>query len=223
MKSLTARVKTTEYKLQKKCYLRKCQHEIMKNWEFQPKIQPNFQPNFQPYFLNMTRHLSSRISSLRYDAARDCTPATKLTKEQKTLRATLLHLDKICEYCRVNQATTKDHFYSVIVDGYPSTYCNDLWNIVPCCKECNSSKGGKNWRVWLEGSSKGNPMLNKTSEQKSAIMEKLQNYDDIMNKYCQKKNVSKEWFDEMMDPINAVIAEAQQKIARLVLDATSQS
>jgi len=51
----------------------------------------------------------------------------------------------LCAYCRCNRATTLDHVKPKSRGG------NSLRsNILPCCLECNHSKGSKPWLVWFK-------------------------------------------------------------------------
>ena len=51
----------------------------------------------------------------------------------------------LCAYCRVSRANTIDHLKPRTLGG------SDLRsNLVPCCHECNKSKGSENWLQWFE-------------------------------------------------------------------------
>lgn len=51
----------------------------------------------------------------------------------------------LCAYCRVRRANTIDHLKPRTSGG------SDLRsNLVPCCHECNKSKGSENWLVWFQ-------------------------------------------------------------------------
>lgn len=50
-----------------------------------------------------------------------------------------------CPYCKTSgHKLTVDHLVPVSAGG-----TNDIWNLVPCCKPCNSSKGAKDLNDWL--------------------------------------------------------------------------
>lgn len=53
-----------------------------------------------------------------------------------------------CVYCG-DFAETRDHLRPVMRRGMPTGYCNDDWNIVPCCATCNWSKGNSTWRQFM--------------------------------------------------------------------------
>lgn len=56
----------------------------------------------------------------------------------------------------------------------PSGYTDDLWNRVPCCKECNSSKGARTFFEWYSSSSpmrpRGPRVLSKFVEYEAAFV-----------------------------------------------------
>lgn len=55
-----------------------------------------------------------------------------------------------CVYCDT-PAKTWDHVYATVKDSHFSGHGHRLGNLLPCCKPCNSAKGNKNWRQFLEG------------------------------------------------------------------------
>ena len=52
----------------------------------------------------------------------------------------------LCAYCRSKRATTLDHLKPKSRGGSSLRS-----NLIPCCQECNHSKGSLNWLVWFEG------------------------------------------------------------------------
>jgi hypothetical protein len=67
-----------------------------------------------------------------------------------------------CVYCG-QPATQLDHFRSLTEKGNlsqkgrPTGYITDIFNLVPCCSTCNSSKANANWRDWMNGSADKSP------------------------------------------------------------------
>ena len=57
--------------------------------------------------------------------------------------------DLFCVYCG-RPAQTWDHIYGLVKNGEFSGYGHQLGNLLPCCKQCNSAKGNKDWGVFLE-------------------------------------------------------------------------
>lgn len=57
--------------------------------------------------------------------------------------------DLECAYCGA-LAQTWDHVFATVKDSHFSGHGHRLGNLLPCCKACNSAKGNKNWRRYLE-------------------------------------------------------------------------
>jgi|TARA_B100002051_G_scaffold104334_1_gene99638 hypothetical protein len=51
----------------------------------------------------------------------------------------------LCAYCRSNRATTLDHIKPKSKGGSSLRS-----NLIPCCQECNHSKGSEPWLVWFK-------------------------------------------------------------------------
>ncbi len=56
--------------------------------------------------------------------------------------------DLKCVYCD-KPASTWDHVRAIVDHGEFSGYGHQLNNLIPCCKECNSAKGKKDWEVFI--------------------------------------------------------------------------
>jgi hypothetical protein len=59
-----------------------------------------------------------------------------------------------CTYCS-DEAQTWDHLGGLVKNKKFSGYGHTLGNLVPSCRNCNSRKGNKAWRAWME--SMGSP------------------------------------------------------------------
>lgn len=57
--------------------------------------------------------------------------------------------DLLCAYCD-SPAETWDHIKAVVVKTAYSGFGHQINNLLPCCKSCNSAKGNKDWKVYLE-------------------------------------------------------------------------
>jgi hypothetical protein len=57
--------------------------------------------------------------------------------------------DLRCVYCN-EEAQTWDHVFGTVKQSRFSGHGHRLGNLVPSCKKCNSSKGNKNWKDFLE-------------------------------------------------------------------------
>jgi hypothetical protein len=56
----------------------------------------------------------------------------------------------MCAYCGVRSAETWDHVFGLVRNQRYAGYGHTLGNLLPCCRSCNSAKGNKNWRDYLE-------------------------------------------------------------------------
>lgn len=56
--------------------------------------------------------------------------------------------DLECAYCGA-PAETWDHIFATVLDSKFSGHGHRLGNLLPCCKPCNSKKGNKSWRHYL--------------------------------------------------------------------------
>lgn len=56
-----------------------------------------------------------------------------------------------CVYCGSSPEKLElDHLFPLIRNQQPSGYCTELVNLVPCCRECNGSKGSKLWWKYMD-------------------------------------------------------------------------
>ncbi|MFN8528235.1 MAG: HNH endonuclease [Anaerolineae bacterium] len=96
---------------------------------------------------------NSRMTTIWYAFASALAPSSKYVDEVICLALETLgqnpDQDLVCVYCD-QPATTWDHLQSVVKNKRFSGYGHTLGNLVPCCRECNSRKSGKNWRNYLE-------------------------------------------------------------------------
>lgn len=58
-------------------------------------------------------------------------------------------LDLRCVYCD-GAAQTWDHVLPTVIKSEFSGAGHQIANLLPCCKPCNSSKGSRNWEVFLK-------------------------------------------------------------------------
>jgi hypothetical protein len=55
--------------------------------------------------------------------------------------------DLACVYCG-DKASTWDHLIGLVKDAELRGYGHQIGNLVPCCRDCNSSKGSKDWQYF---------------------------------------------------------------------------
>jgi hypothetical protein len=57
--------------------------------------------------------------------------------------------DLRCAYCDVRPAETWDHVTGLVRNSQYSGFGHTIGNLLPCCKDCNSRKGNRDWKVYL--------------------------------------------------------------------------
>ena len=58
--------------------------------------------------------------------------------------------DLMCVYCEKAPAKTWDHVYGLVRNKQYSGFGHVLGNLVPCCMNCNESKGNRDWSQFLK-------------------------------------------------------------------------
>ena len=58
-----------------------------------------------------------------------------------------------CVYCE-RLAQTWDHLENLVKDGQLNGYGHQIRNLVPCCRDCNSQKGGRPFRAFINGNAR---------------------------------------------------------------------
>lgn len=78
--------------------------------------------------------------------------------DEEWAAAELPHIDwSECVFCGAPRSSV-DHLHPMRRCGRLTGYCNERWNTVPACGTCNSSKRGRNWRLWmLDGDTPSSP------------------------------------------------------------------
>jgi hypothetical protein len=74
-----------------------------------------------------------------------------------------------CVYCE-RLAETWDHLENLVKDGQLNGYGHQIGNLVPCCRDCNSQKGGKPFRDFINANTR------LTEAEKSSLILRLENH-----------------------------------------------
>jgi len=121
------------------------------------------------------------------------------TYDEKRINAGLRTLgqdpdkDLLCVYCG-KPAETWDHIIAIVKDGKFSGYGHQVGNLIPCCKDCNSKKGNRNWREFL------------TTKRPNELI----NPDFIIKIEAYIKNNTTQFSELLDDEINADIEKLEQ-------------
>lgn len=103
--------------------------------------------HLRPYII-----VSRRKTTINHAFAAAIAPNDKYDAER--VRDAILILgqdpekDLICAYCGT-AAKTWDHIFATVRNSNFSGYGHRLGNLLPCCKQCNSAKGNKDWRSFI--------------------------------------------------------------------------
>ena len=121
-------------------------------------------------FKDIRRHLKpysitkNRTTTINHAFAACIAPNDSFDEEK--IKAAIVSLkqdpekDLFCVYCGTG-AETWDHVHATVSKGEFSGHGNTLGNLLPCCKQCNSKKGNKLWRTYLEGMKLQKEVFNK--------------------------------------------------------------
>jgi hypothetical protein len=74
-----------------------------------------------------------------------------------------------CVYCE-GLAQTWDHLENLVKDGQLNGYGHQIGNLVPCCRDCNSQKGDKSFRDFI------NTNLKRTESEKLHLIFRLETH-----------------------------------------------
>lgn len=131
---------------------------------------------------------SKALHALWSASCRAIMPKTKTaTAAETTLYNSLIKQQTLCVYCG-DAATSMDHFRAFMKpQGQPSGFCDDMWNLVPSCITCNSSKGNKNWKVFMLRRTGKAPLARGVTETDHRLrMQKLARFQKVSDKYVQR-------------------------------------
>ena len=110
-------------------------------------------------FGDIKRHLSTysiyarRKTTINHAFASAVAPSDRY--DERKIRAAIASLgqdpnaDLFCVYCG-GRAETWDHVFATVRRGEFSGAGHRLGNLLPCCKQCNSRKGNKDWDKYIE-------------------------------------------------------------------------
>lgn len=110
-------------------------------------------------YSDIKRHLatysiySKRKTTINHAFASSIAPCDPYSDERS--RAAVIRLgqdptaDLTCIYCG-REAETWDHVFATVDESEFSGAGHRLGNLLPCCKQCNSKKGNKDWSAYVD-------------------------------------------------------------------------
>lgn len=95
--------------------------------------------------------ITGRTSSITNSFVNGIIPCIKPTKEEILECLSILGLDSenlSCAYCG-DKCSEWDHFRPIVKDKGPTGFITEIGNLVPSCGNCNQSKSGAYWKMWI--------------------------------------------------------------------------
>jgi len=114
--------------------------------------------------------------------------------------------DLYCAYCNKNPAETWDHVFGLVKDQHFSGFGHTIGNLLPCCKQCNSSKGNKTWREFVSFRIKD----------KSQRTEKIDQLERYFSRYLNDHYLAQDKIEELCPDEMRQLKEAHDKIIALM-------
>ena len=105
--------------------------------------------------LKITQRVSSVTNSFVQSIIPWVEPSAAETEEALAILGMTLET-VTCAYCG-GVASDWDHLRPLVKGKRPTGYISEIRNLVPACGRCNQSKGGAEWRTWIEGNAVGSP------------------------------------------------------------------
>jgi hypothetical protein len=128
-----------------------------------------------PKLLKITRRTSSVTNGFVQAIIPAISPApTEQDEALDQLGMTWKTIQRI--YCG-GRCTDWDHLRPLVRGKRPTGYIHEVRNLVPSCGACNQSKGGREWRPWMESMAVGSPTTKGVPDLRQCI-ERLQKFVD---------------------------------------------
>lgn len=127
--------------------------------------------------------------------------------------------DLTCVYCDDKLAETWDHIFALVKNNEYSGYGHTIGNLLPCCKECNSKKGNKNWLQFISENYSDNEhrqfKINQINNYINSYLDIFPTLDD-MKKICPSKvkeyNEIKEQILSLMKKADAIADKIRNQV-----------
>ena len=174
-------------------------------------------------YSSIKRHLSTysiaqkRKTTINHAFASALAPCDNYDEKRVAEALTLLGQTDVndlhCVYCD-SVAETWDHLVGLVKNSELNGYGHQIGNLVPCCRDCNSSKGNKDWREFLRSRNPDPVELQRLEETLETYLFKYATKIDlsrVQNKY------PKVWqrYKEIQSRIIELMEEADTYTAQL--------
>ena len=155
----------------------------------------------------------------------------KLYKKVETAYGIKILDDKkgnLCAYCGL-KATSADHIHSLVNDKTASGNITEIYNLLPCCATCNSSKGSKDFEEWYnseETRSRIEAITSDYENRKRAVLFLISELDksssrDKVLEFYKKPDVAKRLnkIYEKRDNINKLLQQYSEECSQFAFEA----
>ena len=155
-----------------------------------------------------------RVTSTRREMYRQLSPLPSPVKPMllKRKKAMLAQLGDGCVYCG-RKANTQDHLEPLVADGMPTGLIATELDMLPCCSSCNSSKGARKWRIFMNA-------LRAPACDHSERVKWLMRYDRWRQRHAQRWDVSKHMATIVR--LNRMVNDAHAFMQQMVNECTQQ-
>ncbi len=123
--------------------------------------------------------ITSRTSSITNSFVQAIVPRFEPSLEELTQALSFFGMtleSTACVYCGA-KTTDLDHLRPLVQSKRPTGYVHEIGNLVPACGPCNQSKGGQDWRQWMQGNARGSP----TTKGVNNIIERINQLERFEN------------------------------------------
>ncbi|QYJ92759.1 HNH endonuclease [Shewanella spartinae] len=101
--------------------------------------------------------------------------------------------DLLCVFCD-SEAETWDHLLGLVKNGELRGFGHQIGNLVPCCKECNSKKGSKEFDRFIRESNR----ITKNKDELILLLKSYQNEFAIEIDLARLREKSSKEYDEFL-------------------------
>ena len=86
-----------------------------------------------------------------------------------------------CAYCGA-KASTADHFHPLVKNGEATGYITEIYNLIPCCGECNSTKGNTPFDEWYKNEKTKDEIKQRSGWSDDEFFERKKNIENLTEK-----------------------------------------
>lgn len=162
-----------------------------------------------------------RATTINHASASAISPVDTYDKVRVDLAMSLLgqsrDADLNCVY-RGRGAQTWDHLSPLVKNGKLSGHGHTSGNLVPCCRDCNSQKGSKDWRDWVAHAGVSPQRIKRLEGYIVEFQERRRSYEDLRRICPQLMDA----YDQTLAEILTQMSKADEIATRIVTVASRE-